>query len=56
MSTGKIYIIDPLSEYNSDVIVDLSLGEYIDFSIETPEMFSTVAGALEKITGIPGKK
>ena len=56
MNSGKIYIIDPLSEYNSDVIVDLSLGEYIDFSIETPEMFSTVAGALEKITGIPGKK
>jgi Cdc6-like AAA superfamily ATPase len=50
---AKVYIIDPLGEYTSGMIVDLSLGEYIDFPIKTSEMSNIISIAMEKLTGIP---
>ncbi len=50
---AKVYVIDPLGEYSYGIVVDLSLGEYIDFSIESPEMANLIATAMGKLTAIP---
>jgi|GEM_PF-2087605 len=50
---AKVYIIDPLGEYTSGMVVDLSSGEYIDFPVKTSEMSNIISIAMEKLTGIP---
>ncbi len=49
---AKVYVIDPLGEYSYGHVIDLSLGEYVDFFIETPEMANIISTAIAKLTGI----
>ncbi len=52
MKDKKIYVIDPLQEYNSGTVIDLSRGEYADFSINTMEISRIIAESLGEISGI----
>ena len=46
---SNIYIIDPLKEYSNGVIIDLSIGEYLDMAITNNDQKNILAIFINKI-------
>ena len=46
---SNIYIIDPLKEYSNGVIIDLSMGEYLDMAITNNDQKNILAIFINKI-------